>query len=246
MKRIVVFIILGLSFFVATSAISAEFIISNPFAFQERFSNGAGKIGLPEGIVLNIGCFIKPLDSPIKEITVKNLDTGLILKPSRISPGGIFSGMYLVFPMPAFDPGQHLGVWEFRVKDQSGKETTEKTHKLEVKKEMPFVEAVKASGNPLAPTLKWMAPAATEIPEGVKIKYQVRLLMAGNKQFYRSGGSTLTEHSIPEGIIKSEDLSKIYVRIQCQGWDANDREHFFPLELQSSTILPLTEIMEKK
>lgn len=244
MKKIVALTILGLSFCVATNAISAEFIISNAFAFHERFPDGAQQIGLPEGNVLQVGCFIKPAGSPIKEITVTNLDTGLVLKPSPVNPGAIVSGLYLVFPMPAFDPGKHLGVWEFRVKDQSEKETTEKTHKLNIKKEMPFVEAVKATGDPLSPTLKWKAPPETDIPEGVKIRYRVRLLTAGNKQFYRSGGTSLTEHSIPEGIIKTENLSKTYVRIQCQGWDANDSEHFFPLELQSSTILPLKEIME--
>lgn len=247
MKRTIVLLILCMSLVMATSPLLAdEFIISTPFAFQERFPGGLQQIGFSEGNFLQVGCFIKPPRAPVKEITVKNLDTGLILKASPVNPGDAFSGLYQVFPMPVFDPDKHVGVWEISVKDQAGNEITAKTHKLDIKGKMPFVQGVKATGEALSPTITWNAPSENELPEGVKIRYQVRLLKAGNQQFYRSGGTTLTAHSVPKGIIKAEDLSKIYVRVQCQGWDQNDHEHFFPLELQSSTILPLKEIMESQ
>lgn len=245
MKRTITSLILCMSVAMVTDPLLAdEFIISTPFAFQERFPGGLEQIGFSEGNFLQVGCFIKPAGAPIKEITAKNLDTGLVLKASPVNPGDAFSGLYQVFPMPVFDPEKHLGVWEIRVKDQAGNEMTEKTHKLDMKGKMPFVEGVKATGEPLSPTITWNAPGENEMPMGVKIRYQVRLLMAGN-QFYRSSGTTLTAQAIPEGIIKAEDLPKIYVRVQCQGWDQNDHQHFLPLELQSSTILPLKEIMEK-
>jgi hypothetical protein len=230
---------------VTSPLLADEFIISTPFAFQERFPDGLQQIGFSEGNFLQVGCFIKPAGAPVKEITVKNLDTGLVLKASPVNPGKIFSGLYQVFPMPVFDPSLHMGVWEIRVKDQAGNETTAKTHKLDIKGKMPFVEGVKASGDSLSPAITWNAPGENDMPQGAKIRYQVRLLKAGN-QFYRSSGTTLTAHAIPEGVIKAEDLSKIYVRVQCQGWDQNDHEHFLPLELQSSTILPLKKIMEKQ
>lgn len=244
MKRTIAVLILCMSVAMVTNPLLAdEFIISTPFAFQERFPGGIEQIGFSEGNFLQVGCFIKPAGAPIKEITVKNLDMGLVLKASPVNPGEAFSGLYQVFPMPVFNPEKHMGVWEITVKDQAGNETTEKTHKLDIKGKMPFVEGVKATGEQLSPTITWNAPGENEMPKGVKIRYQVRLLKEGN-QFYRSGGTTLTAHSVPKDIIKSEDLSKIYVRVQCQGWDQNDKEHFLPLELQSSTILTLKEIMD--
>jgi hypothetical protein len=83
--------------------------------------------------------------------------------------------------MPVFDPEKHVGVWEVRVKDQAGDEKTEKTHELEIKGILPFVKGVKASGEPLSPTITWHAPAENALPQGVKIRYQVRLLKAGNQ-----------------------------------------------------------------
>lgn len=246
MKRTVALLISCLSIAMVTNPLLAdEFIISTPFAFQERFPGDLEQVGFSEGNFLQVGCFIKPAGVPIKEITVKNLDTGLTLKASPVNIGDAFLGLYQVFPQPVFDPEKHVGVWEVRVKDQAGNETTEKTHKLDIKGKIPFVKGLKASGKPLSPTITWNAPAENALPQGVKIMYQIRLLKAGN-QFYRSSGTTLTAQTIPEGIIKAEDLSKIYVRVQCQGWDQNDNEHFLPLELQSSTILPLKEIMKTR
>ena len=243
-----VLLTLCLFFVMVTNALSVDFIISMPFAFKDRFPPGSQQLGFPEGDVLQVGCFIRPADSLIKEVTIKNIDTGLVLKATSETRGDILSGLYHVMPMPPFDPSKHMGVWEIRVKDEKGNEETAKTHKLDMKGEMPYLEGLKASGNPLAPTITWSAPSEKDIPQGVKVSYSVRLLKDSNNQFYRSGfvPGVLTGHPIPEGVIKSEDLSKIYIRFQCQGWDKNDHEHSFPLELQSQTILPLKEILEKQ
>ena len=56
----------------------------------------------------------------------------------------------------------------------------------------------------------------------------------------------LAGHAIPGGLIKSTDLSKIYVRVEFQGWDKNDREHSIPLELKSLTFMPLKEALGKQ
>jgi hypothetical protein len=182
MKRTIALLILCMSVAMVTNPLLAdEFIISTPFAFQERFPGGMEQIGFPEGNFLQVGCFIKPAGASIKEITVRNINTGLVLKASPVNPGDAFSGLYQVFPMPVFDPEKHVGVWEVRVKDQAGDEKTEKTHELEIKGILPFVKGVKASGEPLSPTITWHAPAENALPQGVKIRYQVRLLKAGNQ-----------------------------------------------------------------
>jgi hypothetical protein len=64
-------------------------------------------------------------------------------------------------------------------------------------------------------------------------------------QFYRSKIITNTTHQIPEGTIKSEDTSKIYIRVECQGWDKNEKGHPF-IELKSDTFKPLNEALGKQ
>lgn len=55
-----------------------------------------------------------------------------------------------------------------------------------------------------------------------------------------------TSLQIPEGNIKSEELSEIYVRVECQGWDKNEKEHPVPIDLMSQTIIPLEEALGKQ
>ena len=43
--------------------------------------------------------------------------------------------------------------------------------------------------------------------------------------------------------IKDEDLSKIYVRVECQGLDKHNKEHPLPLNLQSQTFMTLEEAL---
>ena len=111
---------------------------------------------------------------------------------------------------------------------------------------MPYLEGVKASGNPLAPMITWSAPNEKDIPQGVKVRYRVRLLKDFTDQFYKSSIASGTNIQLPNGVIRSEDLSKIYVRVECQGWDKNDFEHPLPLELQSQTFMPLKEALGKQ
>ncbi|CAB1079109.1 hypothetical protein D1AOALGA4SA_6825 [Olavius algarvensis Delta 1 endosymbiont] len=66
------------------------------------------------------------------------------------------------------------------------------------------------------------------------------------RRLYRSKIITDTSVQIPEGNIKSEELSEIYVRVECHGWDKNDKEHPLPLDLMSQTFMPLKEALGKK
>ena len=246
MKRKVVLLTLCLFFSMVTAVLPADKIkIQYPFAMSSRFPDNLQHIGVPKGNVLQVGAFITPCGFPITEVTAKNLDTGLILKPTSLKVGTIFTVLYEVKPQPPFDPSKHLGVWEIRVKDEKGNEAVAKTHKLDKVAEMPYVKDVKASGSPLAPTITWVAPNEKDIPEGCRVIYRVRLLKDFNNQFYRSPNLIDTKHQIPEGKLKSEDLSDTYVRIECQCWDRDERARTMPLELTSHTFRPLKEALGK-
>ena len=248
MKKIAVLLTLCLFVVMVTNALPEEdkINIQMSWAFMNRFQAGSQQLGFPEGNVLQVGCIIKQAGSLIKEVTVKNLDTGLVLTAPPVNVGKIWSGLYELNPLPPFDPTKHMGVWEIRVKDEKGNEATAKTHKLDMKGEMPYLEGLKASGNSLAPMISWSAPNEKDIPQGAGVRYRVRLLKDMNNQFYKSKIITDTTHQIPEGTIKSEDLSKIYVRVECQGWDKNDKEHPLPLDLQSQTFMTLKEALGKQ
>jgi hypothetical protein len=246
MKKIMVFISLCLFIGMVTNAL-AEDKISFPltWAFVNRFQPGSQQLGTPEGNVIQVGCMIKATDSPIKEVTAKNLDSGLVLEAPPVNVGKIWSGVYEI-PLPPFDPSKHMGVWEIRAIDDKGNEATVNTHKLDMKGEMPYLEGLKASGSPLAPTISWSAPNEKDIPQGAEVKYRIRLLKDMNDQFYKSEIITNTSLQIPEGNIKSEELSEIYVRVECQGWDKNEKEHSVPIDLMSQTFIPLKEALGKK
>ena len=230
-----------------TAGLSAdEIVIKYPWAFKDRFPDNAEKLGFQTGNLFQVGALVTPADSPIKEVTVKNLDTGLVLKASAAPDlNKLFPGIYMVDPLPTFDPSKHMGVWEIRAVDEKGREAVAKTHRMDKDGDMPFVEELKASGDPLAPMISWKAPNEKDIPKGVFVKYVVRLLKDSYNQLYRSESMSNTQHQIPAGKIKSEDLSDIYVRVECQGNDKDDSDHPFPLELRSETIKPLTEALGK-
>jgi len=247
MKRKVLLLTLCLFFTVATAAFPAdEITIKVVFVFVDQFPDSAQPLGFPKGQVLAVGALIVPSGSPITEVTAKNLDTGLVLKPTSAKIGTILPGLYKVIPMPPFDPSKHVGVWEIRAKDEKGNEAVAKTHKMDKVGQIPYVEDLKASGNPLAPTITWTAPNEKDIPQGCIVKYRVRLLKDLDNQIYRSKGISDTKHQIPEGKLKSEDLSDIYIRVECQGLDKDELEHPVPLELRSQTFRPLEEALGKQ
>ena len=216
-------------------------------SFKDRFPDNAEKLGFQAGNLFQAGALVTPAGSPIKEVTVKNLDTGLVLKASAAPDlNKLFPGIYMVEPMPPFDPSKHMGVWEIRAVDEKGREAVAKTHRMDKDGDMPFVEELKASGDPLAPTISWKAPNEKDIPKGVTVEYRVRLLKDSYNQLYRSPQSmSNTQHQIPEGKIKSEDLSDIYVRVECSGLDKDDSDHPVALELRSETIKPLKDALGK-
>ena len=55
-----------------------------------------------------------------------------------------------------------------------------------------------------------------------------------------------TKHQIPEGKLKSEDLSDIYVRMECQCLDKDELEHPAPVEVRSETFRRLEEALGKQ
>jgi hypothetical protein len=246
MKRTIVLLTLFLFFGIVANALSADFYVNYPFACKDRYSPGSQQLGFPEGDVLSVGCYIKPTGVPIKEVNFKNLDSALVLKATSARIGPVYSGLYRVDPMPPFDPSKHMGVWEIRVKDEKGNEVTAKTHKMDMKGQMPYLEGLKASGNPLAPTITWSAPNEKDIPKGAMVNYRVRLLKGLDNHFHQSRILMLPQYAIPEGIIKSKDLSEIYVRVECLGWDKNDHEHFLAIEFKSATFMSLKKALGEK
>ena len=79
MKKIVVLLTLCLFVAMVTNALPEEdkIIFQFAYAFMNRFQPGSQQLGFPEGNVLQVGCIIKHAGSPINEVTVKNLDSGL-------------------------------------------------------------------------------------------------------------------------------------------------------------------------
>ncbi len=218
--------------------------IKYAFAFVDRFPDEVEPLGFSPGNVVQVGAVIKPGDSHIKEVTAKNLDTGLVLKLAPRQHGPIHTNLFLHMPFPPLDPSKHPGVWEIRVKDEKGNETVAKTHRLDKVGKMPYVRNIKASGNPLAPMITWDAPVEKDYPSECKIKYRVRLLKAADNQFYKSKKLLSdTKEQIPEGFLKPEDIPDTYVRIETQCWDTDDKDQPVPVELKSETFRPLKEAL---
>ena len=103
-----------------------------------------------------------------------------------------------------------------------------------------FQDIIGARGSPEA-----FNSSTNGISKGVTVEYRVRLLKDYYNQLYRSESMSNTQHQIPEGKIKSEDLSDLYVRVECQGLDKDDSDHPVALELRSETIKPLKEALGK-
>jgi len=216
------------------------------FVFADHFPADAESLGWSRtGNLLQLGAFIVPGDSPITEVTARNLDTGLVLKLYQIKLGPIYKDLlYEATPFPYVDPSKHNGAWEIRVKDESGKEAVAKTHRFDKEEAMPFVRDIQASGNQLAPTITWDAPKEEDIPAGCEIRYQVRLIKHVRAQFYKSKKpQSDMKHEIPEGFLKPEDIANTFIRIECQCLKADAKEDAKSLELRSETFQSLKEAL---
>ena len=100
--------------------------------------------------------------------------------------------------------------------------------------------------NPLSPLVTWSALNEKDIPMNIVIKYQVRLVTDMKNQLHKSKQFDNTEYQIPENIIKKEDLSKIYLRVDTLGYDKTDSEHSVPLEVGSRSFMLLQEALSKE
>lgn len=217
--------------------------IKYAYVFIDRFPEEAGPLGFSTGNVLHLGAWIVPGDSPITEVTAKNLDTGSLLTLTRIDLGPIFTDLvYEAQPCPHFDPSTHKGVWEIGVRDEIGKEVIAKTHNLDKGGKLPYVQNIKASGSPFAPKITWTALKKEDYPSECQIKYRVRLLKNNRNQFYKTKElSPDTKDEIPGGFLKYEDIPHTYIRIETQCWDTDDKDHPVGIELKSETFLPFVE-----
>jgi hypothetical protein len=216
------------------------------FVFADNFPADAESLGWSRtGNLLQVGALIVPGDSPIREATARNLDTGLVLKLNQIKLGPIYKNLlYEATPFPYFDPSKHKGVWEIRVVDESGKEAVGNTQRLDKEEAMPFVQNIQASGNQLAPKITWDAPKEEDVPAGCEIRYQVRLIRHVRAQFYKSKKpQSDTKHEIPEGFLKPEDIADTFIRIECQCLKADAKEDAKPLDLRSETFQSLKEAL---
>ena len=224
--------------------ITVQAVEINTFVFLDQFPENSVALGFPKERVIQVGAYVKAGDTNIKEVTAVNLESGVTLNARLIGElSKIMPTIYLVEPMPTFDPSKHMGIWEIRVKDDKGEVFAAKTHKLDKIKVMPYVDNLKVSGNPLAPEVSWKEPK--NIPEGCNVMYIVRLLKDYSTQIYRSGNLKETVHVIPEGKLKQEDLDNTYVRIECQCIDSGEPQQPLPLELRSETFIPLKEALSK-
>ena len=218
--------------------ITVQAVEISTFVFLDQFPENSVALGFPKERVIQVGAFVKAGDTNIKEVTAVNLESEVTLNARLVGElSKIMPTIYLVEPMPAFDPSKHIGIWEIHVKDDKGKVFTAKTHKLDKIEVMPYVENLKVSGNPLAPEISWKEPK--NIPEGCDVMYRVRLLKDYSTQIYRSGYLKDPVHVIPEGKLKQEDLDNTYVRIECQCIDSGEPQQPLPLELRSETFIPL-------
>ncbi|MGB5424234.1 MAG: hypothetical protein WBN03_18875 [Desulfobacterales bacterium] len=244
MKKLNPFMVLLLLALLGVVPITVQAVEINTFVFLDQFPENSVPLGFPKERVIQVGAFVKAGDTNIKEVTAVNLESGVTLNARLVGEiSKIMPTIYLVEPMPAFDPNKHMGIWDIRVTDDKGKVFTAKTHKLDKIEKMPYVENLKASGNPLAPEISWKEPK--NIPEGCNVMYIVRLLKDYRTQIYRSGNLKDTVHVIPEGKLKQEDLDNTYVRIECQCFDSGESENPNPLELRSETFITYKEALAK-
>ena len=216
--------------------------IKYAFAFADRFPDEAAPLGFTPGNLVQVGALVKAGDFNITEATATNLDTGLVLNLAPIQIGAVYTNLlFLHRPFPPVDPDKHKGVWEIRLRDEKGNEAVAKSHRLDKVGELPYVENIKASGSPFAPTITWTALKKEDYPPECKIKYRVRLLKNNRSQFYKTKKlSSEPKDEIPRGILKYEDIPDTYIRIETQCWDSKS-DHPVAVEAKSETFRPFVE-----
>ena len=217
-----------------------------PYAFVDTFPGSAQHLGFPKGNMLALGADIIPADGcEIAQATAMLNGNGLVYELTLVAPGPWAANNWQVSPMPFFEE-DHRGFWEIYAIDDSGNTATAWTHnfdKGDTLGDMPYLEDVRAVGDPLAPTITWRPPEAENIPDfchGIghprPPHYRVRLLTASNDQFHRSGRLWDPQYTVPPGVL-TDDISEIWVRIEhrCQEID-------YGLELRSETFRPLQDL----
>ena len=246
MKSKSLFILMVLILTIAPNALASdEIAISYPYAHKSKRYFGSSGYKGPEGITLSLGCFVEGIGYPIKEVFIKNLNSGVILSAKQWPTDDVYKNLFEVTPPPIFNETKHMGIWQVTVRDELKNQSISTTHNLNIKDELPFITDIKVSGNPLAPKIKWKPVNKKEVPEGIGVAYNVRLLYDTDYYFYRSKLLFKTKHKIPKGYIDQKKYDKIYIKVQCLGFDINDKEHIWPQEIVSITYLLLKEAFDK-
>ena len=221
-----------------------------PFAFVDDFPENSASLGFDAGRRFALGVFVTLGDSPVKEVTFRNLGTGSSLVGSPLeSVSKIFAEksdkpvLFQVMPMPAFEPERHKGVWEATITDDAGNIIADRTHHLDIVGSFPFVQDVKATGDALTPSISWAIPDATLIPDRCETNFRVRLLKSLDTQLHRSEKLSLPEYTVPDGVLDDGDVADTYVRVQFTCTDRGEAEHSAPEEIRSETFVPLSTLV---
>jgi hypothetical protein len=214
--------------------------VNMPFLFIDQFDEKAHPLGFPESRVIQLGAHIDTGGIPLSSVTATNLVTGLVLEPSPVDTVNRHpSGIYRVMPLPAFVPGDHLGVWDITAIDVEGNKASVQTHYLDKRERLPYVEGISASGHPLAPTIRWRPLDAEEVPEGCGIRYRVRLFKSIDHPLHRSPPLASPFYKTPRGVIHGDDIPDIYIHIECRCTDLAEPPDPLPLELRSGSFCAL-------
>ena len=236
---------------VNTPSLARDMATKWPFAVVANFPEASGDIGFETGWRLGIGVFVTLGDAPVKSVLLRNSNSGVEFNAQSLedisqlfSEGSEKPIIFQTIPMPAFDPEKHSGVWDVIVTDEQGKEVNTQTHNLDIVgiDYWPDVIDVQASGDPLTPTISWSLSDSDSVPDRCATHYRVRLLKDIDTQFHRSDKLTTTTYTIPEGVLKEEDLPNTYVRIgfACEDKDEPD----MPLEIASQAFILLKTLLE--
>ena len=117
MKRKLLFILMVLILTIVPNALAAnEITISYPYAHKSKRYFGSSGYNGSEGTILSLGCFVEGIGYPIKEVLIKNLNSGVILSAKQWPTDDVYKNLFEVTPSPIFDKTKHMGIWQVTVR----------------------------------------------------------------------------------------------------------------------------------